>query len=100
MSKLASQIVDIVVETGIATRCIMDTRLSHLYYADKLSMPLEPAWLYLPRVTISGEIREFRDKWVNGHYTGEELEDVENFGVLDWYVAARKRMRKLAYKEI
>lgn len=33
---------------------------SKLYYADKLAFCLEPWWLYLPRVYLSGEIKEFR----------------------------------------
>jgi hypothetical protein len=34
-------------------------RFSLLCVADKLSIVLEPAWLYLPRVRLSGEIKEY-----------------------------------------
>ncbi|MCE5336803.1 MAG: hypothetical protein LLG06_19675 [Desulfobacteraceae bacterium] len=34
-------------------------RFSRLCVADKLSIVLEPAWLYLPRVRLSGEIHEY-----------------------------------------
>ena len=34
-------------------------RYSRLCVADKLATALEPAWLYLPRVILSGEIREY-----------------------------------------
>lgn len=34
-------------------------RFSLLCVADKLSIALEPAWLYLPRVKLSGEIKEY-----------------------------------------
>ncbi len=32
---------------------------SMLCYADKLAIAIEPSWLYLPRVTWSGEIKEY-----------------------------------------
>jgi hypothetical protein len=32
---------------------------SKLCYADKLAICLEPSWLYLPRVILSGEIKEY-----------------------------------------
>jgi hypothetical protein len=54
---------------------------SKLCVADKLSVALEPWWLYLPRVILSGEIREYmeasrsaalgRDKIPGGKYQGE-----------------------------
>lgn len=33
---------------------------SRLCWADKMAMALEPWWLYLPRVTLTGEIEEYR----------------------------------------
>lgn len=32
---------------------------SRLCYADKMACVLEPAWLYLPRVILTGEIKEY-----------------------------------------
>lgn len=37
----------------------LDLSVSRLCYADKLSIVMEPPWLYLPRVRLSGEIREY-----------------------------------------
>lgn len=37
-----------------------DHPISRLCVADKLAMSLEPFWLYLPRVLLSGEIHEYR----------------------------------------
>lgn len=40
--------------------------LSDLYPADKLSLVLEPWWLYLPRARLTGELREYR--WQGHEY--------------------------------
>ena len=45
---------------------------SRLCFADKLSFALTPAWLYLPMVTATGEIREYlknAQKADSGHWT-------------------------------
>lgn len=45
---------------------------SRLCFADKLSFPLTPAWLYLPLVTLSGEILEYlknAQKATSAHWT-------------------------------
>ena len=41
---------------------------SRLCVADKLSICLEPSWLYLPRVRWSGEINEYMKNAENGKY--------------------------------
>lgn len=41
---------------------------SRLCYADKYSLCLEPAWLYLLRVNLSGEIKEFMKLASDGKY--------------------------------
>ena len=41
----------------MAKRC--GVRYSRLCVADKLAVALEPWWFYLPRVVLSGEIREY-----------------------------------------
>jgi len=51
-------------------RAKQDRRLcSPLCFADKLSICLEPAWLYLPRVILSGEIREYMKLAVDKYST-------------------------------
>ena len=35
---------------------------SKLCYADKLSIVVEPSWLYLPRVKLSGELKEYMEE--------------------------------------
>jgi hypothetical protein len=37
-------------------------KVSRLCFADKLAFVLEPSWLYLPRVTATGEINEYLKK--------------------------------------
>jgi hypothetical protein len=41
---------------------------SKLCVADKLAICLEPSWLYLPRVILSGEVHEYIQNAVNGKY--------------------------------
>lgn len=45
---------------------------SRLYYADKLAFCLEPWWLYLPRVILSGEIKEFREQFPQKDLTNRQ----------------------------
>jgi hypothetical protein len=45
--------------------------VSRLCFADKMSFPLTPAWLYLPAVTATGEINEYlknAQKADSGHW--------------------------------
>lgn len=63
---------------------------SKLYAADKLAMILEPVWLYLPRVILSGEFREFRERATSKYGVAPELVSTP----LKWYritVAMMKR---------
>lgn len=53
-----------------------DRHYSMLCVADKLAIALEPWWLYLPRVTLSGEIKEYMARAQaarqgKGKYAGE-----------------------------
>lgn len=66
-------------------------RPSPLCIADKLSIALTPAWLYLPMVTATGEVREYlknaqRSESSNWTPTG--------FDKRVWYAALRKYMRE------
>jgi hypothetical protein len=49
-----------------------DKPISKLCIADKLSFCLEPAWLYLPRVIASGEIKEYMA--ISGRVEGSKHE--------------------------
>jgi hypothetical protein len=63
---------------------------SKLYAADKLAMILEPVWLYLPRVILSGEYREFKERATSKYGVAPELVSTP----LKWYritVAMMKR---------
>ena len=63
---------------------------SKLYAADKLAMILEPVWLYLPRVILSGEYREFKERATSKYGVAPELVNTP----LKWYritVAMMKR---------
>lgn len=49
--------------------------VSSLCYADKLAITMVPAWLYLPMVRATGEIKEYmKMAWVNsnGEISGED----------------------------
>jgi len=67
------------------------TKPSKLCWADKLSVKFDPWWLYLPRVILSGEIKEFR-------ILAEKLGEVPNSASnKEWYLWAQKRMIRKAY---
>lgn len=64
---------------------------SKLCWADKLSVKFDPWWLYLPRVILSGEIKEFR-------ILAEKLGEVPNSASnKEWYLWAQERMIRKAY---
>ncbi|MFA5355267.1 MAG: hypothetical protein WC302_00815 [Candidatus Paceibacterota bacterium] len=50
--------------------CLHGVNPSRLGIADKFSLCLEPAWLYLYRIRLSGEIKEYmplsEDRWAKG----------------------------------
>ncbi len=58
---------------------------SRLCVADKLAVALEPAWLYLPRVILSGEIREYMAlagaRNPDSKYAGEPPTKYESMGL-------------------
>jgi len=54
---------------------------SRLCTADKLSICLEPAWLYLPRVNWSCEITEYMKLAAKRKYKGEPLSKYESMGL-------------------
>ena len=64
--------------------------VSRLGIADKLSIVLTPAWLYLPLVRASGEIHEYLSLAKDRKYVGEPLTKYESMGLdtgteQDWY---------------
>jgi hypothetical protein len=64
---------------------------SELCWADKLSVKYDPWWLYLPRVIISGEIKEFRQR---ADDFGECRKNKSN---REWYLWVQERMIRKAY---
>lgn len=69
---------------------------SKLCYADKLALALEPWWLYLPRVMLTGEIKEYM-AGCDGKYKGE----VRNTGGRRrWFNSVKVFCRSYAYKSV
>jgi hypothetical protein len=64
---------------------------SKLCWADKLSVKFDPWFLYLPRVLLSGEIKEYRKSAADFGEIPLSASDKE------WYLWARKRMIHKAY---
>lgn len=67
---------------------------SKLCIADKLAICLEPTWFYLPRVVLSGEIKEYMShakKGVNGKYETMLL-SINN--KIDWFNSVKIYLRK------
>jgi hypothetical protein len=65
---------------------------SKLCYADKLAICLEPAWLYLPRVNWSGEIKEYMKLAESRSLAGEQRNKYESMKLStksqrDWHDA-------------
>ena len=65
---------------------------SKLCVADKLAIALEPYWLYLPRVILSGEIKEYMKLAKAKKYEGEPISKYESMRLstksrLDWFRA-------------
>jgi hypothetical protein len=83
-----------------------DAQFSKLCVADKLAMALEPAWLYLPRVWLSGELKEYmnllrdRDKGL-GKYAGEKVvrgNQGEKLTAIAWWRRCSSYCKAWAYE--
>lgn len=61
--------------------------VSQLGIADKFSIVLTPAWLYLPLVRLTGEWREYVAQARNGKYTSMNLDDRN--GLQSWYLSVQ-----------
>lgn len=75
---------------------------SRLCMADKLAIALTPAWLYLPMVRATGEIREYmahaKHRSVgNINITDEERARVVSASEHDWYSGVQSYCRRWAY---
>jgi hypothetical protein len=57
---------------------------SRLCVADKLAIGLEPSWLYLPRVILTGEISEYVEKSGKNFVTLEEWHKWVRSHLTDW----------------
>lgn len=76
---------------------------SQLCMADKLAIALTPAWLYLPMVNATGEIREYmahaKHRVVgNTNVSGEELRLVTSDSQREWYAGVQSYCRRWAYE--
>jgi hypothetical protein len=65
---------------------------SKLCVADKLATCLEPSWLYLPRVNMSGEIHEYMMMAGKDKYCGEPVSRFESLRLttgkqMDWFIS-------------
>jgi hypothetical protein len=90
--------------------CLLHTRYfakslglqpSRLCVADKLAIALTPAWLYLPMVRATGEIREYmahaKHRVVgNINITDEEKQRVVSASEREWYAGVQSYCRRWA----
>jgi len=72
---------------------------SRLCFADKLSMCLEPDWLYLPRVNWSGEIIEYMKLAESRNLAGEQQNEFETSKLAtksqkDWRTAVKSYVER------
>jgi len=65
--------------------------VSRLCVADKFSICLTPAWLYLPMVRWSGEIHEYMKLADTGKY---DTMNIPTSGQLAWYQGVQKYLRE------
>lgn len=92
-----------------ATFCLYHSRsraaqdgqpFSKLCVADKLASALEPAWLFLWRVRLSGEIHEFmansKTKYAFEQHTAEEWTALQNGTPAGWHKAKMGYLRRWA----
>lgn len=79
---------------------------SRLCAADKLAVALEPAWLYIPRVWLSGEAREYMSiagnkpgsKYAKDKRTAEQTELLERGTLRGWHKAMTSHCRVWAFE--
>lgn len=67
---------------------------SQLCPADKLAVALEPWWFYLPRVILSGEVKEYM-AIVETRHRGEPL---SNETPRKWFKSVQVYLKKWAYE--
>lgn len=68
-----------------------NARFSKLCVADKYSICLTPAWLYIPMATATGEIKEYMSHAINGKYT---TMNVSTTVAKEWYAGVQEYIRK------
>jgi hypothetical protein len=66
---------------------------SRLCWADKLSICYEPAWFYLLRAHLSGELKEYRKESAESGFCPAEASNRE------WFKQIKKFMRDQAFKQ-
>lgn len=80
----------------------LEQQPSRLCMADKLAIAITPAWLYLPMVRATGEIREYmahaKHRIVgNINITDEEKARVVSASEREWYAGVQSYCRRWAY---
>jgi len=65
---------------------------SRLCVADKLAFTLEPAWLYLPRVALTGELREYMSHHADGMRYGDGSASA-HCGAWQWHAEVCRHLR-------
>lgn len=74
---------------------------SRLCIADKLAIALTPAWIYLPMVNATGEIREYMahaKHRIEPHMTADEVRLRTTASQREWYAGVRSYCRRWAYE--
>ena len=78
---------DIARELGLPT--------SKLYAADKCAILFDPPWLYLPRVRLSGELREYKQRAIRSGHIPSNATDREWYNFYRNNVINRPDIKKL-----
>lgn len=84
---------------------IVGIQYSPLCVADKLATALEPKWLYIPRVILSGEVKEYMEYASNvggSKYKGEGHDDyitseLSKGTLIGWHNGMTTYLKKWAY---
>jgi hypothetical protein len=69
---------------------------SKLCVADKLAVVLEPTWLYLPRVILSGEVKEYMELVKNGGKYSSV--NIDTNSKRSWFRDVKKKLKKWVYE--
>jgi len=62
-----------------------NSKPSKLCFADKLAIAIEPSWLYLPRVMLSGEIKEYLLNQKNEFHLKNPNSNISIKDMIQWH---------------